>query len=52
MTVPGDDLDRSLCRDVPGQVFISTPSDSTTAKALPEVQQMSDSAFTAADVLT
>ena len=30
----------------------STPSDSTTALALPEVQQMSDSAFTAADVLT
>ena len=30
----------------------STPSDSTTLRALPEVQQMSDSAFTAADVLT
>src|SRR5580765_2912372 len=29
-----------------------TPSDSTTALALPEVQQMSDSALTAADVLT
>ena len=29
-----------------------TPSDSTTAVALPEVQQMSDSAFTAAEVLT
>ena len=30
----------------------STPSDSTTLSALPEVQQMSDSAFTAAEVLT
>ena len=30
----------------------SAPSDSTTASALPEVQQMSDSAFTAVDVLT
>ena len=30
----------------------STPSDSTTLSALPEVQQMSDSAFTADEVLT
>ncbi len=30
----------------------STPNDSTTATALAEVQQMSDSAFTAAEVLT
>ena len=30
----------------------STPSDSTTLSALPEVQQMSDSAFTAAEVFT
>ena len=29
-----------------------TPSDSMTARALPEVQQMSDSAFTSAEVLT
>lgn len=29
-----------------------TPRVSTTALALPEVQQMSDSAFTAAEVLT
>ena len=30
----------------------STPRDSTTFTALPEVQQMSDSAFTATEVLT
>jgi hypothetical protein len=30
----------------------STPSDSTIRRALPEVQQMSDSAFTASDVFT
>jgi hypothetical protein len=30
----------------------SAPSDSTIFFALPDVQQMSDSAFTAADVLT
>ena len=29
-----------------------TPSDSTTARALPDVQQTSDSAFTAAEVFT
>ena len=29
-----------------------TPSDSTTSTALAEVQQMSDSAFTSAEVLT
>ena len=33
-------------------ITASVPSDSMTLRALPEVQQMSDSAFTAADVLT
>src|SRR5262249_26955869 len=34
------------------KITLSTPSDSTTATALADVQQISDSALTAAEVLT
>jgi hypothetical protein len=53
MSLPGNDLHIGLGSDSSGSIItLGTPRDSTTASALPEVQQMSDSAFTAAEVLT
>ena len=55
---PGDDLDLGLRRNVPGKnssgimMTRGAPSDSTTFTALADVQQMSEAAFTAAEVLT
>ena len=56
---PEDHLDAGLRSDPAPEVLVGqeddacrAPSDSTTATALPDVQQMSDSAFTSADVLT
>ena len=56
---PRDNLDLGLGGDILGEVLVrnhddalGAPSDSTTFTALAEVQQMSDAAFTAADVLT
>ena len=57
--LPQDDLDVRLGRDPTAEVLIRagrsrgpTPSDSTTWTALPDVQQMSDSALTSAEVFT
>ena len=58
MASPGDDLDAvsaaTFCARYSSGSMItrSTPSNSTIFFALPDVQQMSNSAFTAADVLT
>ena len=58
MALPGDDLDLGLGGDVLRQIFVRQHDDALDAErlddlgALPEVQQMSDSAFTAAEVLT
>ena len=59
MAFPGDDLDVGLGGDILRQIFVRQHDDrsdaerlSTTLSALPEVQQISDSAFTAAEVLT
>ena len=57
--VPGDDLDLGLARDIAGQkssgskiTRVGAARLSTTFTALDEVQQMSTSAFTSAEVLT
>ena len=58
MALPGDDLDLGLGLHPFGEIFVGDhdhprrPSDSTTRTAFEEVQQMSDSAFTSAEVLT
>jgi hypothetical protein len=58
MAGPADDLDACVGRDVLCEVFVGQHDHSVdvedwmTFRALLEVQQMSDSAFTAAEVLT